>query len=66
MVLCPRNLLSAPVAQAALGAERVKTFQPHGKVKMREWVQINGGASALAANIDLLKAAIEYAETNNG
>ena len=58
--------IPAPVAQAALDAKRVTAFQPHGKVKMREWVQINGGASALTANIDLLTAAIEFAKTNNG
>ncbi len=54
------------IATASLQAGRARAFRPHGKPAMREWIQIDGGAAAIAASLDLLAAAIAFAAANNG
>ena len=53
------------VAAEALRSGRAQHFRPYGKPAMREWIQIDGGAPAIGANLDLLAAALTFAESNN-
>lgn len=53
-----------PVASAALAAGRATRFQPHGKARMREWIEVAGNRDALERSLDLLEAALGYAESN--
>ncbi len=56
----------AEIASGSLRARRAAAFRPYGKPAMREWIQIDGGAEAIVASLDLLAAAIAFAEANNG
>jgi hypothetical protein len=54
------------IASNSLRAGRATAFRPYGRPAMREWVQIDGGACAVAAGQDLLAAAVTFAGANNG
>jgi len=56
----------AEIASGSLRAGRAAAFRPYGKPAMREWIQIDGGAGAIASSLDLLAAAIDFAKANNG
>jgi hypothetical protein len=53
------------VASGAIQKGTATHFQPYGKGKMREWIQLDVGADIVFAQGDLLATAIRYAESNN-
>lgn len=54
------------VANAARAHEDVSDFQPFGKPRMREWIEIPGTEAAMSEHAELLVEAITYAERLNG